>query len=109
MHFDFTIFFSSSFSHTPMIESCNLDGSNRRTIMSSKTHNIHKVTGIAVKDRRLYYLDPNYEKVARVDATDGTQEIPLIENEPDLRTLNIFQKRCIVFSGCRRLEESRLV
>ena len=92
MHFDFTNFFSS-FSHTPMIESCNLDGSNRRTIMSSKTHSINKITGIAVKDRRLYYLDPNYEKVARVDATDGTQETILLKNEADLRTLNIFQKR----------------
>ena len=86
------LYFSSS--HNPKVESCNLDGSNRRTILSRESnHNIAKVTGIAVMDRRLYYLDPKYEKVARVDSSDGSNEHVLIDNEADLRTLNIFRKR----------------
>ncbi len=49
------------------IESINLDGSNRRVILSaSKNHPISKPTGIAVMDRRLYYLDRVYEKVIKV-------------------------------------------
>ena len=86
------IYFSSS--HNPKIESCNLDGTNRRTILAQATnHHIAKVTGIAVRNRRLYYLDPKYEKVAQVDASDGSNEQLLIDNEADLRTLKIFQKR----------------
>ena len=86
------LYFSSS--HNPKIESCNLDGSNRRTILSQANNNhIAKPTGIAVMDRRLYYVDPKYEKVARVDSSDGSAEHILLENEADLRTLNIFRKR----------------
>ena len=44
-------------------------------------------------DRRLYYVDPKYEKVARVDSSDGSNEQTLVTNEADLRTLNIFRKR----------------
>ena len=60
---------------------------------SDKNHHIAKVTGLAVMDRRLFYLDPKYEKVARVDAADGSGEVPLITNEVGLRSLNIFRKR----------------
>ena len=58
---------------------------------ASKNHPIAKPTGIAVMDRRLYYLDPKYEKVARVDAADGSGEEVLIDNEVKLRSLNIFR------------------
>ena len=62
--------------------------------MSQEANNhIAKPTGIAVMDRRLYYVDPKYEKVARVDSSDGSNEQTLITNEADLRTLNIFRKR----------------
>ena len=86
------LYFSTS--RNAKIESCNLDGSNRRTIISSEqNHPVAKPTGIAVMDRRLYYVDPVYEKVVRVDSSDGSNEDVLLENEPHLRTLNIFQKR----------------
>ncbi len=86
------LYFSSS--HNPRIESCNLDGTNRRVIMASEDGaHIAKPTGIAVMDRRLYYVDPKYEKVARVDASDGSNEKILVDNESDLRSLNIFRKR----------------
>ena len=86
------LYFSTS--RNAKIESCNLDGSNRRTIISSEqNHPVAKPTGIAVMDRRLYYVDPVYEKVVRVDSSDGSNEDILVDNEPNLRTLNIFQKR----------------
>ena len=86
------LYFSSS--HDPKIESCNLDGSNRQVILSAKKNDpIAKPTGIAVLDRRLYYVDPKYEKVSRVDASDGSNEEVLIDNEVHLRSLNIFRKR----------------
>ena len=86
------LYFSTSYE--PKIESVNLDGSNRLTIVSSaKSHPINKATGIAVMDRRLYYLDPAYERVVRVDATDGSNQQNLLDNISGLRTLNIFRKR----------------
>ena len=67
------LYFSTS--RDAKIESVNLDGTNRQTIVaSSKNHPIAKATGIAVMDRRLYYLDPRYEKVAMVDVSDGSNE-----------------------------------
>ena len=86
------LYFSTS--RQAKIESCNLDGTNRRVIISSeKNHPVAKPTGIAVMDRRLYYVDPVYEKVVRIDSSDGSNEDILLDNEPNLRTLNIFQKR----------------
>ena len=38
-------------------------------------------------------MDPKYEKVARVDSSSGDGEQVLVENQSDLRTLNIFRKR----------------
>ncbi len=71
-----------------------MDGSNRLVIVSSaQQHPIGKATGIAVMDRRMYYLDPVYEKVAQVDVADGSNEQLILQNEAGLRTLNIFRKR----------------
>ena len=75
------------------IESMNLDGSHRSTVVDAKKHPISKPTGLGVMDRRLYYLDRHYEKVAVVDSIDGSNEQILLDNESGLRTLNIFQKR----------------
>ncbi len=72
----------------------NLDGSNQRTVLAaSKSHPIAKPTGIAVMDRRLYYLDRVFEKVAKVDSDDGSNEQILLDNESGLKTLNILRKR----------------
>lgn len=43
--------------------------------------------------RRLYYLDPQYEKVVRVDLPNGDNPKTLLDNEVKLRTLNIYRKR----------------
>jgi hypothetical protein len=86
------LYFSTS-KHPAKIESVNLDGTNRREILNGVDNPISKPTGMAVKDRRLYYLDPVFEKVVVVDSFDGSNEQVLLDNESGLRTLNIFQKR----------------
>jgi hypothetical protein len=48
---------------------------------------------LAVMERRLYYLDPKFEQVVRVDLPNGENAKVLLSNEPDLRTLNIYRNR----------------
>ena len=48
---------------------------------------------IPLSFRRLYYLDPQYEKVVRVDLPNGDNPKTLLDNEVKLRTLNIYRKR----------------
>ena len=92
----------------PQIESINSDGSNRTTILTAKDR-INRPTAMAIMDRfailsffliffpfsvrRLYYLDPQYEKVVRVDLPNGDNPKTLLDNEVKLRTLNIYRKR----------------
>ena len=54
---------------------------------------ISKPVALAVMDRRLYYLDPQYEKVVRIDLPNGQNPKTLLDNEANLRTLNIYRKR----------------
>ena len=44
-------------------------------------------------DRRLYYLDPVYEKVVMVQLPNGDNPKTLLDNEVDLRTLAMYRKR----------------
>lgn len=48
---------------------------------------------IALVSIGLYYLDSLYEKVVRVDLPDGDNPMVLLENEANLRSLKVFQKR----------------
>lgn len=41
----------------------------------------------------LYYLDSLYEKVERVDLPDGGNPQVLLDNEINLKTIKVFQKR----------------
>ena len=44
-------------------------------------------------ERRLYYLDPIYEKVVMVQLPNGDNPKTLIDNEVDLRTMTMYRKR----------------
>ena len=61
------------------IEVINSDGSNRRTIIDKK--GINKPVALVVMGRRLYYLDPVYEKVVKVDLPKGDNPKTLIDND----------------------------
>ena len=78
------------------IESVNSDGTNRRTIISDPSR-IHKPVALAVMDRRLYYLDTSFEQIVRVDLPNGDNQKVLMENEPELKTLNLYRYRLLLF------------
>ena len=73
------------------IESINLDGSNRRLVMSGGS--LAKPSGLAAWQSRLFYLDPKFEKVVVANSVDGSNQHVLLDNEANLRTLNVYRKR----------------
>ncbi|KAK2724586.1 hypothetical protein QYM36_001171, partial [Artemia franciscana] len=76
----------------PMIETCDTEGQNRRVILSEK-NGIAKPQALSVFESRMYYLDPVYEEIARVDLPSGDKKVVLMDNTPDLKTMKLFQKR----------------
>lgn len=73
-----------------VIEACDVEGNNRRKIVSS---GLKSPVSIAVFDSRMYYLDTAYEEVARVDLPNGDNKQILKNNQPDLRTFRLYHKR----------------
>lgn len=100
----------------PFIVAMTTDGLNAHVIMSAKDH-IAMPKALAVHDSRLYYLDPLYDKVARVDlpikedpTTGEVKQVTIIDNDSELRTLTIYKKRatgshpCLISNGgCEQL------
>lgn len=89
--------------------SVTTDGRDRSTVISA-TNNMALPKAIAVHESRLYYLDPLYDKVERVDLPHGTNPVTIIDNDSELRTLTIYKKRatgshpCLINNGgCEQL------
>lgn len=57
------------------------------------TDNLSKPKSLAVFESRVYFLDPVYERVSKVDLPNGDNLKVLKENEPDLKFLTIWKKR----------------
>ena len=74
------------------IEASDVEGNNRRKIVSS---GVGKPVALAVFESRMYYLDTVYEEVVRVDLPNGDNKQILKNNQPDLKTFRLFQKRSI--------------
>lgn len=70
----------------------DVNGNNLRTLLS-ETNNIAQPKALGVYDNRLFYLDPKYERIGRVDLPSGDNPKVLLENEPDLKTFAIYQKQ----------------
>lgn len=70
----------------------DINGKNSRVLLDQK-NNIAYPQAIGVIDRRLYYLDPRYDKLERVDVSDGLNPQLIIDNDADLKTFTIFRKR----------------
>lgn len=83
-----TIYFSSLY--PALIMALSTDGRNLRTIVSQ---NIALPKALAVHDSRLYFLDPLYDKIERVDLPDGGNPTTIIDNDSELKTLTIYKKR----------------
>jgi low density lipoprotein-related protein 2 len=74
------------------------DGNWKRDLLDEK-NSISLPKALAVYDKRLYYLDPRFERLERVDIATGDNAKTMMDNEPDLKTFTIFRKRpreCIV-------------
>lgn len=74
------------------IKVMDVNGANVNTLLS-ESNNIAYPKALGVLDSRLYYLDPSYEKIERVDLPKGDNPKLLIDNEADLKTFTIFRKR----------------
>uniref|UniRef100_A0A8D8XPZ3 Low-density lipoprotein receptor-related protein 2 n=1 Tax=Cacopsylla melanoneura TaxID=428564 RepID=A0A8D8XPZ3_9HEMI len=88
------------------------DGETERTFLSS-INNVYLVKSLAIYERKLYYLDPAFEKLERVEigeADDSLNPQTLLDNVPELKTISVFRKRspsnhpCLINNGgCEHL------
>ena len=92
-----TLYFSTQF--PPSVISIDVYGGNKNPILSEK-HDIARPKALGVLSRRLFYLDPVYEKLIRVDLPSGNNPKTILENEPDLKTFTIYRKRQMVDHPC---------
>lgn len=86
--------------HPPTVCVVDVNGENRRVILSEKD-NIARPRSLGILDSRLYYLDPVYEKVVRVDLPNGDNTKTIMDNESDLRSMTIFKKRMTLMHPCQ--------
>lgn len=78
--------------YPPSVNSINTDGNDQKTILS-ESNAISYPKVIAVLDSRLYVLDPRHEKIFKADLPNGDNIKTILDNETDLKSLTIFQKR----------------
>ncbi|XP_071451711.1 low-density lipoprotein receptor-related protein 2 [Hetaerina americana] len=91
------LYFSSQY--PTFIKVMDLDGSNVRSLLTT-VNSISQPKALAVLDSRLYYLDPLYDKVERVDLPRADNPKLLMDNQADLRTFTIFRKRLTGIHPC---------
>lgn len=91
------LYFSTQY--PPTIKSVDTDGKNLVSLLTEE-NSISRPKCLTVLDSRLYYLDPIYEKLERIDLPDGNNPKLLLENEPDLKTFTIFKKRLQIVHPC---------
>ncbi|XP_066998103.2 low-density lipoprotein receptor-related protein 2 [Anabrus simplex] len=73
------------------IQVMTVDGQEVSDLLT-EDDNIALPRALAVYENRLYYLDPKYDKIERVDLT-GENPKHIVDNESDLKTFTIFRKR----------------
>lgn len=78
--------------YPPVIAVMDVNGNNRRSLLTQE-NGIDRPKALGVLGSRLYYLDPTYEKLARVDLPEADNAKIILENESDLKTFTIFRKK----------------
>ncbi|XP_051792178.1 low-density lipoprotein receptor-related protein 2 [Erpetoichthys calabaricus] len=73
---------------TGVIETGNVDGSGRRTVVSGLSH----PWGLAVHQKYLYYTDVDYEVIERVDKGSGAGLVVMRSNVPNVRGLRVYYR-----------------
>lgn len=84
------IYFSTQ--HPSYVKAMTTDGKEVRTVLS-QANNIALPKSLAVHSSRLFYLDPKYEKIERVDLPNGDNPTIVLDNDAELKTLTIYKKR----------------
>lgn len=85
--------------HPPGIHSMRYDGAERNEILSEQ-NDIAYPKALGILESRLYYLDPTYEKIVRVDLPSGDNAKVILDNEGDLKNMIIFKKRTMQQHPC---------
>ncbi|KAK0162271.1 hypothetical protein PV327_008621 [Microctonus hyperodae] len=85
------LYFSSQY--PSYIKAMSTEGDNIRVILSAE-NNINLPKALAVHESKLYYLDPAYDKIERVDLTSSNPNpLTIVDNDSTLKTLVIYKKR----------------
>ncbi|XP_015909717.1 low-density lipoprotein receptor-related protein 2 isoform X1 [Parasteatoda tepidariorum] len=77
-------------SDSAKIYSITTEGKDKKTVVSS---GISKPLGLSIFNNKLYYLDPIFEKISRVDLPDGTNSSDLETNAANLISMKVYGKR----------------
>lgn len=85
--------------YPPIVGVMDVNGNNRRSLLTQE-NGIDRPKALGVLGSRLYYLDPTYEKLMRVDLPEADNAKTILENEPDLKTFTIFRKRQMIDHPC---------
>lgn len=85
--------------YPPFITVVDVNGNNRRNLLTQE-NGIDRPKALGVLGSRLYYLDPTYEKLVRVDLPEADNAKAILENEPDLKTFTIFRKKRAIDHPC---------
>ncbi|VVD04124.1 unnamed protein product [Leptidea sinapis] len=91
------VYFSTQYPAS--VNSVDTDGNDRKTILT-EANAISYPKVIAVLDSRLYILDQRHEKIFKADLPNGDNVKIIMDNESDLKSMTIFQKRRAVHHPC---------
>lgn len=69
-------------------------------VILTEGNNIRLPKALAVHESRLYYMDPLYDKIERVDLPKGDNPKTIMDNEADLKNFVIFRKRPTASHRC---------
>lgn len=90
-----------SASNPALIGVMDYNGDERTTITMKDSHPMARPRSLGILDHRLYYLDPLYERIVRLDLPHGDNPKTIVDNEADLRSMMIYKKRASMQHPCQ--------
>ncbi|EDX17507.1 GD16065 [Drosophila simulans] len=90
-----------SASNRAVIGVMDYNGDDHTLILMKDSHPMAKPRSLGILDHRLYYLDPLYERIVRIDLPHGDNPKTIVDNESDLRSMMIYKKRALMQHPCQ--------